>query len=76
MVERRTDLSPRERQTLALLLEGLTDKEIAARLGISPYTVNQYTKSIYARFGADSRAGLLAQWLHRDAEHGEAGLIP
>ena len=34
-------LSPREQQTLALLVTGLTDKEIASRLGISPHTVNQ-----------------------------------
>jgi DNA-binding CsgD family transcriptional regulator len=56
-------LSPRERQTLDLLLAGLADKEIADRLGISPHTVNQYTKSIYRRFGVRSRAALLARRL-------------
>jgi DNA-binding CsgD family transcriptional regulator len=56
-------LSPRERQTLDLLLAGLADKEIAERLGISPHTVNQYTKSIYRRFGVRSRAALLARRL-------------
>ncbi|MFP2925879.1 response regulator transcription factor [Pyxidicoccus sp. 3LG] len=56
-------LAPRERQTLELLLHGLADKEIAARLGISRFTVNQYTKSIYRRFGVQTRAALLARLL-------------
>jgi DNA-binding CsgD family transcriptional regulator len=60
-------LSPRERQTLDLLLAGLADKEIADRLGISPHTVNQYTKSIYRRFGVRSRAALLARRLGAQA---------
>jgi DNA-binding CsgD family transcriptional regulator len=54
-------LSPRERQTLALLLQGLGDKQIAARLGISRFTVNQYTKALYRRFGVQSRAMLIAR---------------
>ncbi|MCE9672882.1 LuxR C-terminal-related transcriptional regulator [Myxococcus stipitatus] len=53
-------LAPRERQTLALILEGLGDKEIAARMGISRFTVNQYTKSLYKCFGVRSRAALIA----------------
>ena len=60
-------LSPRERETLALLLAGLSDKEIAARLGISRHTVNEYTKSIYGRFGVHSRGSLLAHLLRRGA---------
>jgi DNA-binding CsgD family transcriptional regulator len=58
-------LPPRTRDTLALLLEGLSDKAIAMRLGISPYTVNQYTKTIYRRFGVSSRSTLIARWLGR-----------
>ena len=62
-------LSPRERQTLALLLQGLGDKQIAARLGISRFTVNQYTKALYRSFGVRSRAALMARVLGLD-EHG------
>lgn len=58
-------LSRRERHTLALLLEGLADKEIASRLGISAHTVNQYTKSIYARLGVHSRAGVCSLFLEQ-----------
>ncbi len=56
-------LAPRERQTLEWLLHGLSDKQIAARLGISRFTVNQYTKSIYRRFGVQSRTALIARLL-------------
>jgi DNA-binding CsgD family transcriptional regulator len=56
-------LPPRARETLALLLEGLSDKLIAARLGISQYTVNHYTKMIYRRFAVGSRSALLSRWL-------------
>ncbi len=58
-------LPPRQRQTLELLLEGLTDKEIAQRLGISPYTVNQYTKAIYRHYGVAGRAPLISMLLGR-----------
>jgi DNA-binding CsgD family transcriptional regulator len=59
------DLGPRVRQVLACLLEGDGDKQIAARLSMSPYTVNQYTKAIFRHFGCRSRAELLARWLRR-----------
>ncbi len=62
----RSRLSPRERQTLDLLLEGLSDKEIADRLDISPHTVNQYNKSIFRRFGVRSRTALLARLLRAE----------
>src|SRR5262249_39751827 len=45
------ELAPRVRQVLRCLLEGDADKQVARRLGISPYTVNQYTKVIYQHFG-------------------------
>src|SRR5262249_685069 len=54
-------LSRRERQTLALVLDGLADKEIAERLGISRHTVNQYTKAIYRHYAVTSRVQLLAR---------------
>ncbi|QDE91946.1 helix-turn-helix transcriptional regulator [Myxococcus xanthus] len=69
-------LAPRERQTLELLLQGLGDKQIAARLGISRFTVNQYTKTLYRRFGVQSRAALIAQVLARDRLEATTGLPP
>jgi DNA-binding CsgD family transcriptional regulator len=54
-------LPPRAREALDELLTGATDKEIAARLGISPHTVRQYVKSILRAFGVSSRAQLIAR---------------
>lgn len=61
------DLAPRVRDVLACLLEGDGDKQIAARLSMSPHTVNQYTKAVYRHFGCQGRAQLLARWLRRYA---------
>ncbi|MFO0958962.1 MAG: helix-turn-helix transcriptional regulator [Isosphaeraceae bacterium] len=58
-------LPPRVRQVLACLLEGDSDKQVALRLSMSAYTVNEYTKLIYRHFGVRSRPELLAQWVRR-----------
>lgn len=60
-------LSPRLRQTLACLVEGDSEKQIAARLGVSYATVHQYVTTLYRRFGVNSRAQLLAHVLKRAA---------
>jgi DNA-binding CsgD family transcriptional regulator len=60
-----SNLPPRVQQVLRCLLEGDSDKQIAARLGISWYTVNQYTKTIYRHFDVASRSELLARWVRR-----------
>jgi DNA-binding CsgD family transcriptional regulator len=44
-----------EREVLHLLAQGLTDKEIAARLRVSETTVHRRTESIRKRLGADTR---------------------
>ncbi|WZO98946.1 helix-turn-helix transcriptional regulator [Isosphaeraceae bacterium EP7] len=59
------DLAPRIRQTLACVLEGDSDKQIATRMTLSTHTVNQYTKAIYAHFGVNGRAELMARWIRR-----------
>jgi len=58
-------LPPRVRDVLRCVLEGDSDKQIALRLKISKYTVNQYTKMLYTYFGVQSRAELLARWVRR-----------
>ena len=58
-------LSRRLRQTLACLAEGDGEKQVAARLGISPATVHQYVTVLYRRFGVQSRSQLLAHVLRR-----------
>ncbi len=56
-------LSPRERETLALLMTGAPEKQIAARLGISPHTAHDYVKALYKKLGVTSRAELMARAL-------------
>ncbi len=58
-------LSPRLRQTLACLLEGDSEKQVAARLMLSQLTVHQYVKALYRRFCVQSRAQLLAHVIKR-----------
>jgi DNA-binding NarL/FixJ family response regulator len=53
-------LSPREREILALVAEGLGNKIVAARLGISEHTVKTHVTSIFEKLGAESRAEAVA----------------
>ncbi|HEY4222284.1 MAG TPA: LuxR C-terminal-related transcriptional regulator [Myxococcota bacterium] len=59
------DLPPRLMKTLAALCEGLSEKQIAARLGLSPHTVHGYVKTLYRRFAVQSRGELAARVLLR-----------
>jgi two-component system response regulator DevR len=49
-------VSAREEQVLALLADGLTDREIAERLGISPRTVETHVGSLLSKLGVRNRA--------------------
>jgi DNA-binding NarL/FixJ family response regulator len=48
-------LTPREVEVLRMLAEGLGNKEIAARLGISDHTVKFHVTSIFTKLNASSR---------------------
>jgi len=49
------DLTPRELDVLALLVEGLTNKEIAGRLSISRSTVKVHVSNILSKLNVSSR---------------------
>ena len=49
-------LSGREVDVLCLLARGLTNKQAAAELGISPKTVGRHVEAIYSKIGASTRA--------------------
>lgn len=55
-----TDLPPRLTQTLNELMVGLSEKEIAAKLGLSRHTIHNYVKALHQRLGVSSRGELLA----------------
>jgi DNA-binding NarL/FixJ family response regulator len=48
-------LTPRERQVLALVREGLTNKAIARELGIGPGTVKAHVEKVIAKLGVADR---------------------
>ncbi len=48
-------LSEREREVLALMSSGATNKEIAERLFLSPHTVKEHTSSVFRKLGARNR---------------------
>src|SRR5271154_2698837 len=52
----------REEQVLVLAARGLTDKEIAVKLGISPDTVGTYWRRILAKYQAASRTEVVAKY--------------
>ena len=49
------DLTPRERELILLVSEGLSRKECARTLGISPHTAAEYIQSAYRKLGVHSR---------------------
>jgi DNA-binding NarL/FixJ family response regulator len=50
-------LSSREREVLDDLANGATNREIAARMHLSPHTVKEHVSSLYRKLGARNRAG-------------------
>jgi DNA-binding CsgD family transcriptional regulator len=58
-------LTNRESETVKLLLQGLTSKEIAVEMCISPNTVKAFLKLAMAKVGASNRTALVARLFNR-----------
>lgn len=58
----------RQEQILNLASEGLTDKEIAARLKLSPETVGTYWRRILSKYAAASRTEVVAKVIRLQSE--------
>lgn len=63
MIEPTSDAPKREEQVLVLAASGLTDKEIAVRLEISPDTVGTYWRRILGKYQASSRTEVVAKYM-------------
>jgi len=55
-------VSPRQREIMVLVATGLSDKEIAARLQVSPHTVRTHLQRLYSQHGLRNRAEAAATW--------------
>ena len=60
-----TTLSRREQEILALLADGLVNKQIAARLGISTNTVKTHLELLFEKLGVATRAEAVATGVKR-----------
>jgi DNA-binding NarL/FixJ family response regulator len=59
-------LSPRERQVVALVATGLTNREVASELHISDKTVARHLSNVFAKLGLSSRAAATAYAYEHD----------
>ena len=66
------ELSGREREVLELLCEGLDDKAIAERLGLSGNTVRNHVSRLYAKIGVNRRSAAVI-WARERGIGGRAG---
>jgi DNA-binding CsgD family transcriptional regulator len=57
----RFGLTLREQETVKLLFEGLTSKEIASRMDISPNTVRAFLRLVMVKMGVSTRSGILGK---------------
>lgn len=63
------DLTGREREVLSLMIEGLNNTQIAAKLTVSPSTIKSHVSSILSKLGVSSRTEAVALALR-------SGIIP
>ena len=54
-------LTPRERETLHFLLQGMTSKEIATHMSISPHTVKAFLRMVMSKMQVGNRPGIIGK---------------
>jgi len=64
-----SDLSPREREVLSLMVQGQSNREIATVLGITEATVKCHVSVILLRLGVTDRTKAVITALQRGLEH-------
>jgi DNA-binding CsgD family transcriptional regulator len=63
------DLTQRERETIGFLLQGITNKEIAIRMKISPNTVKAFLRLVMVKMNVSTRSGIAGK-IVRSRSHG------
>jgi FixJ family two-component response regulator len=56
-------LTPREGEVLQLIMTGLSNKEMAKKIGVSPKTIEAHRANLYSKMRADSLADLVRKGL-------------
>ena len=69
-------LSPREREVLALVAEGRTNKEIADALDVSSNTVKTHVTALLTKLRADSRVQLATMATRQDMHRRVVSRVP
>ncbi len=63
-------LTPREREVLGLIMAGLSNKEMARKLGLSPKTIEAHRAKLYTKMRADSLAELVRRGIEAGVDAG------
>ena len=69
-------LSPREQQIARMVAQGYPNKTIAAKLGISSWTVSTHLRRMFAKYDVRSRAALVARLLEEQLGFDERRVFP
>lgn len=59
-------LTPRELEVVKLVAAGLTNRDIANRLGLSARTIDAHLRSIYGKIGVTSRSAATRYAMERE----------
>jgi DNA-binding CsgD family transcriptional regulator len=70
--ERWDGLTGTERTVAELVAQGLTNREVAARIFLSPHTVSFHLRKVYRKLGIRSRVDLTRASLHRERDRRSA----
>ena len=57
-------LTPRERDVVAAILDGATDKDVSARIGVTEQTVKNHLSRIFKKLGVANRLELALYAVH------------